>query len=37
MHWTYDEVRALPIDVYGILIEELAKEHQETADEGAVE
>jgi hypothetical protein len=21
MHWSYDEVQALPIDVYGVLIE----------------
>lgn len=26
MGWTYDQVRALPVDIYDVLIEELAKE-----------
>jgi hypothetical protein len=25
MHWTYDEVLALPADVYDVLVEELSK------------
>jgi hypothetical protein len=28
MHWTYDEVRALPREVYGVLIEMLNAEHE---------
>lgn len=26
MHWTYDDLLALPVDVYAVLIEELNKE-----------
>lgn len=26
MHWTYDDVLALPVDVYEVLVEELNKD-----------
>jgi hypothetical protein len=29
MGWTYDAVLALPVDVYGVLVEELAAMHEE--------
>jgi len=29
MHWTYDDLLALPIEVYDVLIEMLNKEGQE--------
>jgi len=29
MHWTYDDLMALPIEVYDVLIEMLNKEGQE--------
>lgn len=29
MHWTYDDVQALPEDVYAVLIEELEQEAKE--------
>ena len=28
MHWTYDDLLALPVDVYTVLVEELVKEEQ---------
>jgi hypothetical protein len=27
MHWTYDELLDLPVDVYVVLVEELNREH----------
>lgn len=29
MHWTYDQVLALPCHVYDVLIEELNKAHED--------
>jgi len=28
MGWTYDELLELPVDVYGVLVDELSKEAQ---------
>jgi hypothetical protein len=28
MHWTYEDVRALPVDVYGVLMEMLTAQQQ---------
>jgi hypothetical protein len=28
MHWSYDDVLALPVTVYDILLEELSKERE---------
>lgn len=29
MHWTYDDVLALPADVYDVLVDDLIREQQE--------
>lgn len=29
LHWTYDEVLGLPLDVYEVLVEELNREAEE--------
>jgi hypothetical protein len=28
MHWTWDAVQSLPVDVYEVLLEELVKERE---------
>lgn len=30
MHWTYDELLSLPVDVYDVLVEEVNKMAQKT-------
>lgn len=30
MHWTLDDLYALPIDVYDVLVEQVKKESQQT-------
>jgi hypothetical protein len=37
MHWTYDDLRALPVEVYDVLSEQLIAEHEarEAAREAA--
>lgn len=29
MRWTYDELMALPVDVYGVLLDQLTEEAQQ--------
>lgn len=31
MHWTWDDLMTLPIDVYEVLVDELVKEQTEQA------
>jgi len=31
MHWSYDDLMALPLEVYGVLIEKLSEEMKERA------
>lgn len=35
MHWTWDEVRALPYDVYLVLVEDLNREFKRPDDDDA--
>ena len=35
MHWTYDELQDLPVDVYEVLIEELRTEQQQREAHGS--